>query len=43
MKGKDHDSGVLEKSNWVKTEYGLYYSKEKIKFIKLTSGWCHLT
>jgi hypothetical protein len=36
MKVIDYDSDVLDKSSWVKTEYGLYYAKEKIKFIKLS-------
>lgn len=37
MKAMEHDSDVLDKSSWVKTEYGLYYVKEKIKFIKLSN------
>lgn len=28
---------VLDKDSWLKTDYGLYYKKDKIKFIRVTS------
>ena len=37
MKAECHDLDVLEKDSWIKTDYGLYYKKDKIKFIRLGS------
>lgn len=37
MEERYHDLGVLDKDSWVKTDYGLYYKKDKIKFIRLGS------
>ena len=37
MKAAGHNFDILDKSSWVKTDYGLYYAKEKIKFIKLSN------
>jgi hypothetical protein len=37
MKTTSHDLDVLDKDRWIKTDYGLYYKKDKIKFIRLAS------
>lgn len=37
MSAMNHELDVLDKESWLKTEYGLYYKKEKIKFIRITS------
>lgn len=37
MEAEYHVLDVLEKDSWIKTDYGLYYKKDKIKFIRLGS------